>query len=1016
MRGILTGMNKLLRGFIGFIFMALASQVHAQSAVQDVSEIDVFKQAVSSFERASYQEAKGGFEEYLNTGSVAPVLLQCEYYLAQIELKLHDNPGLLLQFLSKHPQEPDFYNALHVLGDYYLALERFKQSAIYYHQILPNRLLGSTYATIRYKLAYCLFMAELYDEALPIFNEVTYYNQSEKFKAHYYAGIIHFKKGTIEESLSQMQNAEKDKNLSALTVPYIAKIYLDQKKYLEVAKYVEGSLERSEQNENGTNIILNRLAAESFLALKDYKKSVDYYGKVLLLNNSKGDAELYFNYGYALEQVQKEAQAIAQYKLAALSSAEVGQSAAFRLGKLYLEIKNFTFAISAFESVLTLDFDPILKEQALYLIAKSWFQLRNFESAIELFDRYLMNYPKSIRREEAAQLLAEAYLYTSNYLAAIKHLEKNGLNTIASKRTYQKVTFKYGALLFNDGEYKEVSYWMNKCLSYNLDAKLQTQASLLMAESLSAQEQYEQSIDFFKKVITSKSVSSETLQKGNYGLGYGYFNTKQYSLAYDYFKKFIDRSSPDHPYKNDAYLRIADCLYIQKQYDRAITFYTKNDQKNGKEYANYQIAIIYYLKNDLMSSRRLFENFLEKYPDSFYSDNALFQLGGILIDLEQFESAIAVFDDFINRYGNSDFLPEAYEGRAVALTNTNNYQKAAADYAFILDQYINLPIAQEAIIGLQSLRGFGYEVNEFDQYMAKMRELNPDNKGLEAISFEQLKSLYFNEKYQMLLTRINEFKTIYPKSIHSSELNYYEGDAYFQLGYWRNTIASFLNIIESINVVYLNRAIEKSAIAHIELQEYELAIAAYKKLKQTAKNDREALKALEGLMSTYYAMRDFDNVKIYAEQIIQKEDQLSAIRNAAKIYILRALIGTGNLEEAKSLVIEIANQANDEAGAEASYLLAEIYYNEEKFNESIDFCISLIGKFGIYQEWTDRAYILLVENYMASGELLQSKATLKSILENTKNEELRIKALELSAKVEQLEQDLFITEKDTIDG
>ena len=200
------------------------------------------------------------------------------------------------------------------------------------------------------------------------------------------------------------------------------------------------------------------------------------------------------------------------------------------------------------------------------------------------------------------------------------------------------------------------------------------------------------------------------------------------------------------------------------------------------------------------------------------------------------------------------------------------------------------------------------------------------------------------------------------------------------------------------------------------MQEYELAIAAYKKLKQTAKNDREALKALEGLMSTYYAMRDFDNVRIYAEQIIQKEDQLSAIRNAAKIYILRALIGTGNLEEAKSLVIEIANQANDEAGAEASYLLAEIYYNEEKFNESIDFCISLIGKFGIYQEWTDRAYILLVENYMASGELLQSKATLKSILENTKNEELRIKALELSAKVEQLEQDLFITEKDTIDG
>ena len=38
-----------------------------------------------------------------------------------------------------------------------------------------------------------------------------------------------------------------------------------------------------------------------------------------------------------------------------------------------------------------------------------------------------------------------------------------------------------------------------------------------------------------------------------------------------------------------------------------------------------------------------------------------------------------------------------------------------------------------------------------------------------------------------------------------------------------------------------------------------------------------------------------------------------------------------------------------------------------------------------------RAYMLKVYNYMASGELLQAKATVNSILDNTENDTLKIK-------------------------
>jgi len=58
----------------------------------------------------------------------------------------------------------------------------------------------------------------------------------------------------------------------------------------------------------------------------------------------------------------------------------------------------------------------------------------------------------------------------------------------------------------------------------------------------------------------------------------------------------------------------------------------------------------------------------------------------------------------------------------------------------------------------------------------------------------------------------------------------------------------------------------------------------------------------------------------------------------------------------------------------------------------------------------------LVNNYMASGELLQAKATLNSILDNTENDALKIKAADLLESINQLEKRVLTEENDSIDG
>ncbi|MGY8793325.1 MAG: hypothetical protein ACKVI9_06625, partial [Gammaproteobacteria bacterium] len=101
-----------------------------------------------------------------------------------------------------------------------------------------------------------------------------------------------------------------------------------------------------------------------------------------------------------------------------------------------------------------------------------------------------------------------------------------------------------------------------------------------------------------------------------------------------------------------------------------------------------------------------------------------------------------------------------------------------------MDNHLSHPIANEAILGLQNIRNKGYQVDDFEEYMVKLRTLDPNNASLEFISFEQLKNDYFNQDYEQLIQGVNSFRSIYPNTLRNYDLCYFMGDAYYELGEW----------------------------------------------------------------------------------------------------------------------------------------------------------------------------------------------------------------------------------------
>jgi predicted negative regulator of RcsB-dependent stress response len=68
--------------------------------------------------------------------------------------------------------------------------------------------------------------------------------------------------------------------------------------------------------------------------------------------------------------------------------------------------------------------------------------------------------------------------------------------------------------------------------------------------------------------------------------------------------------------------------------------------------------------------------------------------------------------------------------------------------------------------------------------------------------------------------------------------------------------------------------------------------------------------------------------------------------------------------------------------AEAHYLTALIYYNQQKYNLAEKTAFDVIKKQASYEFWVTKTYILLGDIYLAQNDTFNAIATYKSIAEN----------------------------------
>ncbi|NVJ86075.1 MAG: tetratricopeptide repeat protein [Algoriphagus sp.] len=984
--------------------LGLTWQAAAQSSLYQTSSQRLLDDQASFFQKQLFSasllesqkvDAEGFSSDQLRFGKLKAAQ-------SALELESPDGVGLMKSYILENRDHPSVNDAGLYLGDHFFYKRNYKEAADGYSLVNADNLSPESQADVLFKQGYSYFKLDQYDSAAIYFDQAKILGQAVSYDAYYYSGYIAMESGNSSKAINDLEKASHSA-FYALKVPYLlASLYYQEGRYSDLISYGEsqlasaGNLERKE--------MIHLYLAEAYYVEKDFAKAAENYDA--FINSRKGELspEQVFKGGVAQFEIENYQRATDYLKVSASASSEMGQASSYYLGHAYLKLENYQFASTSFQSASNADFNPQIKEESLFNFAKSNLQKGSFQAGISGLDQYLNEYPNGEYRSEAETLLSEALINTSDYLRAIEQMDRIQNKSPRIREAYQRVAYYQAMVYFRDKRYPGAIVYLDKSLEYPVNRDLVLEAHFWKGEIYSASGELDQAIQSYQKALQlGRTTSSAYLSKSLYGLGYAYFNSKNYREAEFQFKTYTDRlrNRDDKENYDDALLRLGDCYYVQKRFSESeATFQQAISERNtGIDYAYFRLGVVQNFQSKNSEALRNLDQLIANYPNSLYLEDALFQRGQILMEELRYSDATFAFSDLISRRPNSPFVPFALEGRAVANFSLQNYNESIRDYQSILNEHPNSSNSETALKGLQESLALQGRAGEFSAYLDKYKQANPDGGSVQSLEFESAKSLYFERNFTQAARAFENYLKSYPESGQKTDALYYMGDAYLQAGDSDKALASFLQLEKEPASPQRLRAMQKIGEIQLDKGNYDAAIPYLELAVSNARSKVEEAEALMGLLKAYNETKRYREVIATAEKLEAQDGILPESTPTALLGKAKAQMALNQDQAAEVTLSVLVDEYKTLEGAEGLYLLAKSYQDKGQIEQSNESIFEMSGPFADFDFWYGQMFLLLAENYEKLGEDFQAKATLESIVENATNEEIRKIALEKLQKL-----------------
>jgi TolA-binding protein len=1005
-------------GVFIIIFTGIVSFAQ-QTGKYDETEF-TYKTAKELYEKGMYVPAQKKFSEILmhNGQEYSSYKDDAAYYIALCSMHLfnYDAEYQLQSFIEDHPESYNNNNAAFQMANYHFRNRKYKNAIKWYEK--TERLSLSEEEQIEYffKLGFSHFARNDFDRAAKAFYETKDANSVYGPMSLYFYSHIKYISQQYQTALIGFMELEKQLAFSAIAPFYISQIYFLQEKYDELIAYAPSLLDTIS---GGRAAEISKLIGSSYYRTGEYKQSIPYLNTYIQNNSNITDFDNY-ELGFAYYNCGQYYNAVNSFKKITNMKDTLSQNAAYHMGDCYLKLGKLVEARRSFETASLYDFNPVIREDALFNFAQLCFELSMspFNDAINALSLYIKEYPNSLRIDQAYDYLLSAFLSTKNYAGAISTIEKMPNRNLKIDEAYQRLAYYRGLEYFTSLKFGEAIVMFDKSLEYkNYDKKIASLSYFWKAEANMRLEKNDDAISQFKEFVNSTgSVTLEEYGKAHYNLGYAYFNKKQYAVANSWFRKFEMQPGFDNTaILNDALNRIGDCYYIDKEFAPASDYYKKASDIGLIEvdYTLYQMALSYGGQKDYQKKIWSLRKLVNDYPESAYIGNAHFEIGRTYhTSMNNPDSAKYYYSRLISNYPTSSMKKAAMSSLGAIYFNERDFNKALDTYKKVIAEF---PNTEEASNANNMIREIYIEMDNPDEYI-EYAGANMSEDEQDEIMWLAAKKLYIDQKYNEALLSLTNYLTKFPNGVYNIEANYFKAELHFYFEEKNPALVCYRVVADASRGSYTEESTVKAASILFDKENWSEAYNYYKKLYPLAENKSTKLLAAVGKLRCSYNLEDWDNVISAAANVIDNEKSNEEQKRESRYKLAKAYYAKDNNIRALGLFESLAKEVVSFEGAESKYRVAEINFkmNNDSIAENLVYEFAQMNTPQAY--WLAKSFILLSDIYYKYGDNFSAKQTLQTVLNNYNNETDGIKD-EASEKLTKVldEEQADIGDEDLLD-
>ena len=971
------------------------------------------------FKTAKYNAAYRQFEKVKEAADPrSETAAEAYYYMALSALRSEHVTGdkMLNNFTKAYADSPYSNYARFYLGDFQFDKKRYQLALRTLGEVDREGLSPSDQVEIGYMMGYAYLMTGENDLALNEFLLIKDKNHLLAKPALYYYAHVNYLKGNYDEALDGFRKLQNDPNFNRIIPIYVSQIYYKQGKHAEVVEYIVPIINDVEEQYKPE---LARIIGDSYYHLRRYADAIQFLEYYHETPGAKSREDNYIM-GFCLYHTGEYARAVPFLEKSSKGSDITAQSSYYTLADAYVRTSQKEKARIAFEAASEMEFDPAIREDALFNYAKLTYELSYspFNETIKAFDKYITLYPNSDRNTDAYKYLVDVFMVTRNYRDAIASIEKIKGRNAEIDQAYQRVTHYRGLELFTNGAYEQAIAMFDKSLGHRLSNPITAGSRFWRSEALYRSGDYNAAITGYNQFLQSPAASTlPEYSDAWYNLGYAYFKLEDYTQAGNAFRKYLSAMEGRRTEKiADVYNRIGDTHFVAREYPEAVRHYQQafNMKLYDADYALYQLAFCSGLQRNQAGKTQQLKSLISSFPQSSLIDDAHYELGRTYEREGNYAEAKKEYQAIIDKFSQSTYYPKALLQMGLVHYNLGDFRNSLKYYKQVAENYGGTQEAQAALMGIKNCY---IELNDVDAYFAYANNLGT---GAVVTTSEQDSLSWILAERQFMandpnaVNQLQHYLRQYPNGSFVLNARFYLGEALYNQGKYSESLDHYLYVSRQPLNAFSEQALSRASELLFNAKRYDEAAELYARMETVSGNQWNKVRAMAGLMRCNFMLQKFRNAIDDAVRLSKADKVTPELTREASYITAKSYYELGSYDQALPGLREAAAQTNTVQGAEAKYLLADIYFRKQNLAAAEKEIMDFIDKGTSHQFWLAKSFILLSDIYVAKKDDFQAKHTLKSLVENypVKDDGILTEASRKLADIEEREK----READAVQG